>query len=80
MRTNHNTTLVAVRVPERIMAEIKARIIPWERGQTEVILDALCEAFSIPKHKPKKDPTDESRTAKEDRGAGASLHRGREGG
>ena len=54
MRPNHNTTSVTVRIPATVMAEIKARIIPWERGQTEVILDALCEAFKIPKHNPRK--------------------------
>ena len=59
MRPNYNTTLISIRVPETIMAEIKARIIPWETSQSDVILAALCKAFDI--ENPKKVKTNEPR-------------------
>jgi hypothetical protein len=66
MRPNYDTTLVAVRIPATIMAEIQARIIPWETGQTDVILAALCKAFDI--ENPKKVKADEPRQKEGHRG------------
>lgn len=69
MRPNYDTTLVAVRIPATIMAEIQARIIPWETSQTDVILAALCKAFDI--ENPKKVKANEPRQKEGNRRAGS---------
>lgn len=64
MRPSYNTTLISIRVPEVIMAEIKSRIIPWETSQSDVILTALCRAFAIAN--PKKVKTNEPKQKEAD--------------
>jgi len=53
MRPGYNTKSVTVRVPAAIYDEIQKRVAAGH-GQTEVVLDALCRAFSIPHPRPRK--------------------------
>jgi len=53
MRPGYNTKSVTVRVPAIIYHEIQKRMTGGS-GQTEVILEALCHAFSVPHPRPRR--------------------------
>lgn len=58
MRPGYNTKSVTIRVPEIIRKEIDKRIHEGY-GQTDVILDALCAAWSIKNPKPRQKKGDD---------------------
>ena len=52
MRPGYNTKSITLRVPAVIMSEIQKRVREGY-GQTEVILDALCNSFEIQHPRPR---------------------------